>query len=117
MCSIAARVGANALLNKREDVSTANADGPPSGSGARAIDRDWTRSVFELRLENFAGKHKSSRLADGFDAPQIDRPPFLFFGKARGFIRAQALHLDAHPAFQLEQFGPLFLHEKCSIHS
>src|SRR5260370_7472680 len=42
----------------------ANTHGPPIGSGARAIDRDWPPSLFNLPPKTFPPKHNSTTLPD-----------------------------------------------------
>src|SRR5438552_8169802 len=94
-----------------------NKEGLSGDSGSPSKMLSKTYSVFELRLENFAGKHKSRRTLNGFHARQIHRQPFLFVGKPSRFLRAESLHLDTERAFQLEQFGALLLHEERGGHT
>src|SRR5438132_6880586 len=89
-----------------------NKEGLSDDSGSPSKMLSKTYSVFELRLENFAGKYKSRGARNGFRARKIRRQPFLFFGKPSRFLRAQAFHLDAQRTFQLEQFRPLFSYEE-----
>src|SRR5260370_5871856 len=85
---------------------------PEAIGGPAFTSLNYTTLVFELRLENFAGKNKSRRPLKRLHARQIYRQPFLFLGKGSRIIRAQALHLDAQRTLQLEQFGPLLFHEE-----
>src|SRR6266849_656692 len=92
--------------------------GPRSDREARVAHRDVkTNLVFELRLENLAGKHKSRRLLNRFHAGQIAWQPLLFFGKGSRFIRAHPLDLDAQRTLQLKKFGALLFHEERGSHA
>ena len=62
------------------------------------------RLVFQLRLKDFARKHKSLRHLGTFYARQINRLPILFFGKGTDLIRSHPLDLDAQRTLQVEQF-------------
>src|SRR5690349_24520921 len=86
-----------------------------SGSPSKMLSK--TCSVFELRLENFAGKHKSRGALNRFHARKIHGQPFLFVGKASRFIGTETLHLDTERVFQLEQFGALLFHEERGGHA
>src|SRR5439155_17621413 len=74
-----------------------NKEGLPDDSDSPSKMLRKTYSVFELRLENFAGKHNSRGALNGFHARQIHRPPFLFVGKPSRFLRDDSLHLDTEP--------------------
>ena len=81
-------------------------------------ERRFCCQVFLLGLQNFAWKNEALRFRTTRDSRQIYRQPALRSGvrydrSGGAVIGAQALHLDAEGAFQLEKVGTLFLDEKC----